>query len=746
MLTMLLMVPAGALAVSDWAEGLYILSLIVVIAVLVNYLLAISRFSDGVILLFAMLYGTVVVWNAMSITMPDTFTMRERMLEIAFRTRTWFELALGGGFSRDNLMFVLLMGGCFWFLSFNALVNVFRTHRLWVATIPPGLALLINTYYYVGETHMDLLLMVYLFLTLMLALRTNIQLRERMWRSQRVGYTPGLYFDLLRGGFLVVLLLLFLAWSLPAAATSSPLASTWDRTINPWDRVQDTFSRLFNGLQGRGAVSADYYGGATLSMGGPVNLGNQTVLYVYAPQGHRYYWRSKLFDTYSNGQWTVSTDARVQSDFGIIEPEAEVVYALRTNVQQRFQIVIPSTRLVYAAPQPMTFSSLPVVYDVIYTSPNREYATAVAVRAANLLTAGRKYEATSSISIADEASLRTAGMEYPAWVGERYLLLPDSITPRTRELAATITAAYDNPYDKARAIEGYLRSHLTYNRQVDAPPAAVEPVDYLLFERPEGYCNYYASAMVILLRSTGIPSRVAAGFAQGKLDDTLNAYRVLESDAHSWVEAYFPGYGWVEFEPTSAILAITRPASYSDEALANRADAGEELPEPSNLVPQPTPRLPREDIDPGIGSSTLPTQLSAVLMVMGGLAMMVLVTTLAGVGAWFWLEQRGLTRLSEISRSYARLNTYAQLLKITPGDNATPYERAAQIANMLPEGKRSIYTIVNLYVVEQYGPPSAMPFQRYHQNMEAREAWEAARSIILRRMLRRLNIFEPQAR
>jgi hypothetical protein len=84
-------------------------------------------------------------------------------------------------------------------------------------------------------------------------------------------------------------------------------------------------------------------------------------------------------------------------------------------------------------------------------------------------------------------------------------------------------------------------------------------------------------------------------------------------------------------------------------------------------------------------------------------------------------------------------------LKIAPDDCATPYERAAQIIKMLPEAKASIYTIVSLYAAEQYGPPS-MPFQRLHQNIEAHQAWRAARSIVLKRLVRRLNVFEPQAR
>ncbi|MBN1313804.1 MAG: transglutaminase domain-containing protein [Anaerolineae bacterium] len=747
MVTLLLLIPAAALAVPNWADGLQVLSLIVLAAVLMSYLLAISRFSDTMILIMSIVYGTLAVWSVMALILPDAFTFRERMLEIAFRAAGWIERALGGGISRDNLMFVLLMAGCFWFLSFNAVVNVFRSQRLWMAVVPPGLALLINTYYYIGKTRMDFFLIAYLFLTLILVVRTNIQLREQLWTSMRVGYTPGIHFDLLRGGLIIIVLLLFLAWSLPAASASNRLASAWDRSINPWTRFQDTFSRLFNGLQGQGSASADYYGGATLSMGGPTNLGNQTVMYVYAPPGHHYYWRSKLFDRYENGRWTASSEDRVESDFGVIIPETQGFYALRTNVQQRFQIVIPATRLVYAAPQPTTFSSLPVVYDVIYNTPGQGQGTATAVRAANLLMSGRKYEATSSISIADETSLRAANTDYPAWVSERYLQLPDTITSRTRDLAIAVTAQFDNPYDKARAVEAYLRDHITYNRQVSAPPSNVEPVDYVLFDRTEGYCNYYASAMTIMLRAVGIPARVAAGFAQGEFDDSLNAFRVLEADAHTWVEAFFPGFGWVEFEPTSAIQVITRPEAYPDAFLEEQPAPGELPIGAGGITPQAEPPFPEEDL---IDQAEQAVDLSAArpipttLAVLGGVFALALLLGLVVFVLWFRFEQWGLMQLSEVSRSYARLNTYAQLLDISASETATPYEHAAQLVKALPEGRSPISAIVNLYVIEQYGPPPSMPVQSARRNAEAREAWMTARRIILKRVLERINIFSPQ--
>ena len=264
-------------------------------------------------------------------------------------------------------------------------------------------------------------------------------------------------------------------------------------------------------------------------MGGPVNLSNATVMYVYAPSGFRYYWRSKVFDTYNNGQWTTTTDARHVSDFGILGSEESTEYFARRTVQQRFEMAIRASRLVYAAPQPVSFASLPISYDVLYTVPGSEdFVSVETVRARDTISAGDSYNATSAMSIADEASLRAAGVNYPAWVKDRYTNLPDTITPRTIDLARTIAARYNNPYDQARAVEAWLRANISYNQAVAPVPAGQEPVDYVLFESKEGYCNYYSGSMVVMLRSLGIPARIAAGFAQGTRNSNLGAFRVAE--------------------------------------------------------------------------------------------------------------------------------------------------------------------------------------------------------------------------
>jgi len=127
-------------------------------------------------------------------------------------------------------------------------------------------------------------------------------------------------------------------------------------------------------------------------------------------------------------------------------------------------------------------------------------------------------------------------------VKERYLKLPSSITQRTRQLAQDITQGLDNPYDKVAAVTEYLRQNITYKDKIPATPRDRETIDWFLFDIQVGYCNYYATAEVILLRALGIPARWAIGYAQGERLET-GMYLVRELNAHSWPEVYFSGIG-----------------------------------------------------------------------------------------------------------------------------------------------------------------------------------------------------------
>jgi protein-glutamine gamma-glutamyltransferase len=166
-----------------------------------------------------------------------------------------------------------------------------------------------------------------------------------------------------------------------------------------------------------------------------------------------------------------------------------------------------------------------------------------------------RYEADSDISAPTPAELRAATGGIPASIATACLRVP-MLDPRLPRLAAEVTRRSRNNYEKATAIENYLRTRFGYTLEL---PRTVpkDPIANFLFERKRGHCEYFASSMAIMLRTLGIPSRVVNGFRSDEFNDVTGNYVVRAKDAHSWVEAYFPGYGWQTFDPTPGASATT---------------------------------------------------------------------------------------------------------------------------------------------------------------------------------------------
>jgi protein-glutamine gamma-glutamyltransferase len=159
-----------------------------------------------------------------------------------------------------------------------------------------------------------------------------------------------------------------------------------------------------------------------------------------------------------------------------------------------------------------------------------------------------EYEAKSTVPAPPPAAVRGAGTDYPADIRTMYLQLP-ALDPRVADLAKQITARDRTPYDKVQSIEGYLRSNFGYTLDLTGAPTS-DPLAYFLFQKRAGHCEYFAAAMAVMLRTLGIPSRYINGFQTGEYNDVAGDLVVRASDAHSWVEAYFPGFGWLTFDPT----------------------------------------------------------------------------------------------------------------------------------------------------------------------------------------------------
>ncbi len=159
------------------------------------------------------------------------------------------------------------------------------------------------------------------------------------------------------------------------------------------------------------------------------------------------------------------------------------------------------------------------------------------------------YTAASLLLPANPGLLRRAAGAVPPDIALNYLQLPKHVDRRVVELARQITSGAGNNYDRAAAVERYVRTHYGYSLQMASTPPP-DPLAYFLFERKEGHCEYFASAMAVMLRTLGVPTRIVNGFRGGEYNDLTGNYIVRARDAHSWVEAYIPGYAWVSFDPT----------------------------------------------------------------------------------------------------------------------------------------------------------------------------------------------------
>jgi protein-glutamine gamma-glutamyltransferase len=173
------------------------------------------------------------------------------------------------------------------------------------------------------------------------------------------------------------------------------------------------------------------------------------------------------------------------------------------------------------------------------------------------------YDVVSDTGLPPVRELRTAPEQYPDEIRLVYLRLPHTIDPRVNDLARSLTASAANNYDRAAAIQAYLRNNFQYTLD----PPAIEPEDPVgsfLFRSKSGYCEYFAAAMAVMLRTVNVPSRLANGFQTGSYNRIGKDFVVRARDAHSWVEVYFTGFGWIPFDPTPADPHPVLPGEWDD--------------------------------------------------------------------------------------------------------------------------------------------------------------------------------------
>ncbi len=726
----LVMTAAMAIVAAELMSGLEVLLVIGSVAVLAGLALAKSSFPSRTAHIFALVYGFALVSFMIGATLPAELTWRERVLDLIFRQVQWLNKAIGGGTSRDGLIFILQTSGIFWLLGYTAAWYTFRKPRVWAVVLPTGVVLLSVVYYYYGTKPLALYLVVYALLALLYIARTHLVAREKEWRRASVRYERlEMQIGFLRAGFLVAIFAVLVAWTAPALGASASVGDALYGANKPWSRFQDTWTRLFASLRSYGSGANDPYQDS-LVLGGPRTVGNDPVMDIFVSEQLPYiYWHAVALDTYDGqGGWSVANQDTVlhMPDDGVLN--TPFVNARRV-ITQTVVTYMNNSSTVYGAP------SLIGANQQVFVDFNRDEQGAMEVqglRARYVLRAGDNYNVVSQVSTANAADLRAASTDYPAWVSEVYLQMPEGITEETRQLAAELTDPHDNVYDKAWAVQTWLRENITYNDQIDAPPDDVEPVHYTLFTSREAYCTYYASAMAMMLRSVGIPARIVNGYAQGEFRPDSNSYRVKASDAHTWVEVYFPQYGWIQFEPTASIPVVVRPENAAAAAAGPLSTSAlppgrDELLPDDDLGLGETPNLPEAPPEEQVGAGLLSTDtLGWVIRGTIGVAL------LAIAGLTMLFANRYNQKIERnVEKSYGRLESWARWLGISFRPVHTPYERADMLAMAIPDGRSPIRNLTRQYVLRMFSPR-----RNGDEAFDPRMEWRVLRPMLLRESIR----------
>jgi len=758
-------VAATRLNATHWTEELNVIQTISLVGVIAGLALGKSTFSPALVRIFAFVYGAFTIFWQLGLTIGTGVLWPERMMSMGNRLLIILDQIFQQKPVTDNLFFDLLMGFLFWTLSVYAGYSLTRHGNAWRAIIPAGITMIVVHTYDPYLAIRTWFLAGFIFLSLFLIARMHFIHLKYRWKNEGTYLPPYVSIDSLRLGLLTTVILVLFAWTVPAIASAVPQAEQiWLNATRPWMDVRNQLSNVFYSLQASVGVVTDFYG-ENLPLGRGNPLSDTTIMSIEAPprpaSNARYYWRSRVYDTYEEG-WSSTlpaVDFVSPDEFNLNLPE----YDNRATSTFNITTVFPIQNLQTPA-QPVWVSRPANAHFAVNSDGSIDLSH---LKADPVLMSGDTYRVEASLTTASQKELREAGTDYPSWITARYLQLPDTITPRTIELAESIAANLENPYDVTQAVTDFLRTSLKYSDTVPGAPAGQEPIDWVLFEHKQAFCNYYASAEIVMLRSLGIPARMAVGYAEGErssiggidsiptlgpdgqnipLDIQIEGdiFTVRHKDAHAWPEVYFPNFGWVEFEPTVSQQPIIRPIGLLPDSSGQDAQPPdfEELRDRANqrfneLSDQ---EPPSQNLNIA-GMQIDPTSIYISLAAVSVIAFILLIRSVRSrrgtpplpVQLESGLERVGLqspkillrwaryARLSPLARAYNELNRALSRLGEPAVISDTPSERADGLVQLLPISENPVQAVIIPYQNSVYGDKKEDPEEAQTAGKEIRK-------------------------
>lgn len=525
-------------------------------------LLIFSNAWSNIFRIFINLFQALAFNFSLMTTIPavETFNIllaAENIWLFLGQLNNWMVGLLRGIALPDPIVINFIWGFAFWLtFSLSALMLRRKVHPL--LALLPILSLLSGILAYSRRPTTGLLLFLVAFMAL-IVLVEQVK-RELFWAANAIDFSDEVRMDVVTLAGPVVLLVIFIAGGIPAIPFDKIEQWINEQRQPQQEEISSTLPDALGLEQGQGPAgtgSGVSQGGMPRShlIGSGSELSSLQVLTLKTndafpppetglrPQLPIYYLLGASYDVYTGKGWLTSTySLETYQPNQQINPLPKEYYRL---LYQSIDKKVNAGDRVYLAGQ---FVTLNTPSEVAWRKEADFFAAS---------TPFDSYQGFSMIPIVSADQLRQDNASLPSWVLNTYLQLPEDLPKRIVDQALQIASDQTNTYDKALALQTYLRS-FPYNLDLPTPPTDIDLVDYFLFDLQQGYCDYYASAMVVMSRSLGIPARLSIGYTSGSYDFNQQHFVVTEDNAHAWAELYFPSFGWIIFETTASLPAVGR--------------------------------------------------------------------------------------------------------------------------------------------------------------------------------------------
>ena len=685
---------------------------------LAGYALSRIRLPELAIHPIALLAGAALVFLQILAILPGG-SARERTDALVDRMQAWWTAVTQDGISSDTLPFIVLMLVLTWLGAYASSWAIFRWRNAWLGLVPGGVALMWNISFIPGQFSQSFV--VFLFAAVLLLMRVHVSHKEDEWERSGVAYPEFISLSVLHATFWVTVGLLAAVLILPPPERSETASERWGGFTAPLTDRFEPLARVFISVNAKKPIDVHNLEDA-LALQGKITLNdNQAgIVNVELSEEFAAYLRAQAFDEYTATGWKSNTEESVPLSPGERTTPAEGAGEVgRQEVTVQVTVEDNGDDHVLSLGQPLSSSWR------VEAGIGGDPSDVSSLKPRDRLREGDTYSAAGSVVVATPDMLRAAGTRYPAWT-DRYLQLPNDLPGRVAAKAREVTSSANTPYDEAAAIEAYLRT-IPNNYKVKAAPPGRDSVDYFLFDLQQGYFDYHASAMAVMLRTLGVPARVAVGYVIDPLQNEpdTNNYNLTEKQAFAWPEVYFPDIGWVEFNPSPTQPLINRPGAAAEPALSEdnatrgleeELDLGE-----LGLQPGAAPPLPVAETGGGADRSWV------VLLALSIAGLMVVALGAAGRLAWDF----GLGGLPRPAQLWEKTQRLARWGRAGARPSETPREFAGRLETTVGglDGVR--------YMASEYERSTFGQKELSEQETERLEStWRSVRSALLRRVLR----------